>query len=332
MDTPLFRHALVVGKFAPLHHGHQLLIETARRESRSVTVLVYSNPDFPQFPQSIRADWIQVLHPDVQVLKPQGAPPDSADEASHREFVRHYLVDAGIRIDAVFSSEDYGAGFARYLGVAHRMVDRGRRNVPISGTRLRADIHGNRSFVDPLVYSHFVKKIVLLGAESTGKSTLAAALADRLGTCSVAEYGREYWEKKNRILGLEDYVAIAQEHRRLEDQAARRANRYLAVDTNAITTLFYSYYFNGAALPALHTLADDCRQRYDHVYVCGDEIPFEQDGSRDNEQLRTKMQRMILMDLTNRGIPFKIVSGSIACRIEFILDDLEAARLPEAPH
>ena len=52
---------------------------------------------------------------------------------------------------------------------------------------LLADIHGNRSFVDPLVYSHFVKKIVLLGAESTGKSTLAAALADRLGTCSVAE-------------------------------------------------------------------------------------------------------------------------------------------------
>lgn len=52
---------LIVGKFAPLHKGHQLLLETALDECESVTVLVYSNPDFPAMPSEIRANWLRAL-------------------------------------------------------------------------------------------------------------------------------------------------------------------------------------------------------------------------------------------------------------------------------
>lgn len=326
MTTHRFRNGLIVGKFAPLHHGHQGLIEAARRECKCVTVLVYSNPEFPEMPQPVRARWIRSLYQDVHVLLPESPPPNSADDLTHREFVRQFLAKLGLPVDAVFTSEDYGDGFAKHIGATHRMFDPGKGIHPVSGTRLRSDVHGCRALLDPVVYRHFVEKVVLLGAESTGKSTLASALADALSTSSVSEFGREYWESRNRSLTLDDYLTIAHEHRHIEDRMAGRANRFLVVDTNAMTTLFYSYYYNGWAHPELHRLADECADRYQHVYVCGDDIPFEQDGTRDNEQLRSKMQRMIVMDLVNRKIPFRILTGSVSQRIAAVLSDIQDGR------
>lgn len=319
----MFSNALVVGKFAPFHKGHQFLINTAISESMHVTVLVYSNPDFSECPQQIRANWIRSLYPNVSVLEPASMPLDVADGHTHRVFVSNFLSTAGIHVDAVYTSEDYGDEFARHLGVTHRMVDRMRSKFGVSGTNIRLDVHRNRDFMDPFVYRHFVEMIVLLGAESTGKSSLAVSLAEALGTGCVAEYGREYYERKGRVLTLHDYVEIALEHRNIEDRAALCANRYLVVDTNAITTLFYSYYYNGSALPELHGLADDCAQRYRYVYVCADDIPFEQDGSRDSEELRSKSHRMVMMDLTNRGCPWKLLTGSVEQRVAAVIANLQ---------
>ena len=100
---------------------------------------------------------------------------------------------------------------------------------------------------------------MFLGAESTGKSTLTARMADELGTVHVAEFGREHYERRGGRLTLDDYVDIAVEHRRLEDEAILRANRYLFVDTNAVTTMFFSHYYDRDSLPELRRLADECR-------------------------------------------------------------------------
>ena len=165
-----FEHAVVVGKFAPPHKGHQLLIETARAEAERVTVLVWSNPDYPEMPAWSRAAWLRELFPDVSVFDP---PRDDEPDLVHREYVRRWLAARGYKPDVVFSSESYGPGFAAHLCVEHRAVDPDRRLVPISGTQLRGDVHAFRHMLDPRVYRHFVRRVVLLGAESTGKSTLA---------------------------------------------------------------------------------------------------------------------------------------------------------------
>lgn len=317
-ETKPFRHALIVGKFAPLHRGHQYLIDCALRESAQVTVLVYANPDFLAMPQATRAAWLQEIYPEVTVLQPQNPPPDSADDFTHRDYVRRFLDENALSVDVVCTSEDYGDGFAQHLGVAHLLVDKARRVVPVSGTQVRQDVHKLRAYLHPVVYRSFVQKIVIMGAESTGKSTLAAALADRFETRFVAEYGREHHAERGGILTLEDYPLIAHEHQRREDVALREANRFLFIDTNAITTLAFSYYYNGAALPELHRIARDCIPRYDLWLVCDDDIPFEQDGWRDTEALRTKMQRMILYDLNERGIPYHLISGSLDRRLETV--------------
>ncbi len=148
-------HALIVGKFAPLHAGHCHLIDTALGESHALTVMVYSNPDFADMPQAVRAGWIGALYPQVAVLTPEDPPLDSADDRTHRVYVKEFLRSRGLEVDAVYTSEDYGDGFAAVLGVRHRMVDRMRTSFPISGTMVRADVCAGWRFLPAPVREHF---------------------------------------------------------------------------------------------------------------------------------------------------------------------------------
>ena len=308
-------HALVVGKFAPPHRGHQLLLDRACEVAERVTVVVWSNPDFDDMPSRVRAGWIQELYPQAHVIVGDGGPPNDAPGPVHWAFIVGLLATHGGTPDVVLSSEQYGEPFAEYLGAVHVEVDRYRTMCSVSGTDIRADVHAHRADLDPLVYRHFVERVVFLGAESTGKSTLAARMAEEFGTQCVAEYGRVHYEERHGELDLEDYVTIATRHRELEDDAALRASQCLFIDTNALTTMFFSHYYNRASLPALRVMADECRARYQYVIVCDDDIPFEQDGWRDNETWRERMQGMVLHDLAVRGIEYHVVSGSLDDRV-----------------
>jgi NadR type nicotinamide-nucleotide adenylyltransferase len=319
----MYEHALVAGKFAPLHRGHQLVLDTASRCAARLTVVVWSNPDFVTMPNEVRAGWVRELYPDATVIAAVDGPPNDAADDVHRAYIKLLLGRHGLALpDVVVSSEAYGPGFAASLGAAHVSVDRYRTTIPTSGTTVRADIHAHKDLLDPRVYRHFVERVVLLGAESTGKSTLTARLADVYQTASVAEYGRDYYAERDGVLDLDDYVVIAERHRQLEDDAALRANRYMFVDTNAITTMFFSHYYNRGSDPRLRALADECRTRYQHVFVCDDDIPFEQDGWRDNAIWRGRMQGMVLHDLAVRGIAYTTITGSLHSRVEQVMAEL----------
>ena len=314
---------LVVGKFAPLHQGHQFLLETAIKECESVTVLVYSNPDFDAMPSQIRATWLRALYPRLEVFVPDDPPPNDAGDHEQREFVKGWLLARGIAVDAVFTSEAYGAGFAAHLGVVHRLVDLERQRFGVSGTQIRADIHASRHSLSPLVYAQFVQKIVFLGAESTGKSTLTARMALEYNTAFVPEFGREVWEQKCGQLELSDYVEIAECHRALEDAALLESKRYLFVDTNAITTMFLGYAYEGDGLPALTQLAKAAETRYQHVFLCDTDFAFVQDGWRDNEFWRGRAQGLIKYDLKVRGVAHTLVSGDLETRVARVKAALE---------
>jgi HTH-type transcriptional regulator, transcriptional repressor of NAD biosynthesis genes len=312
---PPYRHALVVGKFAPLHRGHEHLLNEALRIADDITVVVWANPDFASMPNAVRAAWISRRFSTATVLIGADGPSDDEPELHHRVYVRDLLRRHGRHPDVVLTSEAYGEPFAAVLGIDHVLVDIDRSTVPVSGSMIRADVHAHRQFLDPIVAAHFVERVVLLGAESTGKTTLAALLADRFHTAWVPEYGREYYEERGGELGLDDYVVIAHRHREREDAAALHANRYLFCDTNAITTMFFSHYYNRDSRPELHRLADECADRYAHVFVCDDDIAFEQDGWRDSVEWRTRMQGMVIHDLRVRRIPFTLVRGTPADRL-----------------
>lgn len=171
-----------------------------------------------------------------------------------------------------------------------------------------------------------VARVVFVGAESTGKSTLSDYLARAYGTVSVPEIGRFIWEEKGGKLNADDYVEIAVKHRAAEDEAMAQARRWLFVDTNALTTLLLGVEFRqvGDPPPAeLLRCADDCKARYAHTFVCADDIPYEEQDARENEAWRGRIQQLVLKDLEARGIPYTIVRGSVderAAQVRRVLD------------
>jgi nicotinamide riboside kinase len=176
------------------------------------------------------------------------------------------------------------------------------------------------------VATNAAQMVVFVGAESTGKSTLVEHLARDFDTAFVPEIGRTIWEDKKGLLNVDDYLDIAVKHRQAEDEALRRANRYLFVDTNALTTLLLGYQFNHIQQAPAELLrhADECRQRYAHHFVCADDIPFEQDGVREGEDWRTRIQRLVLEDLEARRIAYTIVRGTVEERAAQVRRVLEA--------
>lgn len=159
-----------------------------------------------------------------------------------------------------------------------------------------------------------VAKIVFMGAESTGKSTIARALAEKYRTAYVAEYGREYFLKNGCKMEPHDFVIVARQHRENEDNAMAGCDRFMFVDTNALTTKYFSQHYNNCCLPELAQMADECAKRYAHFFICDTDIPYVADNQRNPESIRTRMQAEIMADLDSRQIKYTILSGTLAER------------------
>lgn len=104
---------------------------------------------------------------------------------------------------------------------------------------------------------------------STGKSTITEALARRYRTTYASEYGRDYWTEHqvDRRIGLEAFDEIAVGHMEREERALLQADKYLFVDTNAITTYMFALDYHGRAPERLTRIALENAQRYD-LFSC----------------------------------------------------------------
>jgi len=161
-------HGLIVGKFYPPHRGHKYLIDYGTARVEHLTVIVCQRPgEDPPGPE--RARWLAEIHPQVRVILID----DVYDEKDARVWAENSIRFLGYRPDVVFSSEDYGDEFAMHLGCLHELVDKGRIAMPVSGTAVRADPFAHWQFLDPPVRAWYAFRVVLGGAESTGKTTLA---------------------------------------------------------------------------------------------------------------------------------------------------------------
>lgn len=313
------KRGLTLGKFAPLHRGHQLVIETALDEMDEVVVIVYDSPEVTSIPLSVRVNWIRRLYPTVRIVEAWAGPSAVGYSPELMRAHERYVIDTlGVSgITHFYSSEPYGEHMSAALGAIDRQVDPDRRHVPVSGRAIRQEPFQYRDALASIVYRDLVVNVAILGAPSTGKTTLARRLAEVHQTNWMPEYGREYWtqHQRDRRLTPVQLVEIAEGHIAREDDLLGFANRVMFTDTNAITTATFARQYHGQCATRLEELANDAARRYDLVFVCADDIPYEDTWDRSGPLNRTVFQRQVLADLRVRKIPYFMVRGSVDERV-----------------
>lgn len=159
-----------------------------------------------------------------------------------------------------------------------------------------------------------VARVAILGAESSGKSTLAEQLAARYGTLWVPEYLREFVDTQARVPFESDQYPIARTQLERENEAAGRAVRFLFCDTTPLMTALYSRQYWGRVDPQLARL--DSRHDYAWTFVTAPDSPWEPDGlQRESEEVRQKVHRMLIETLSARAIPYVLLRGGLAERL-----------------
>jgi len=311
---------VVVGKFYPPHSGHKYLIDTAASQVDQLDVLVCWH-DRQSIPGSVRKGWLAEIHAGQSNVTVHSVW-DFGDDNNPEAWAQYTINALGDRPDVVFSSEGYGEAFAHHLGACHVCVDRQRRAFPVSGTLVRADPLKYWDYFEPPVQAWYALRIAVVGAESTGTTTLATALAEHYKTLWVPEYGRDYCQNL-LVKGIpldgypwktEEFIHIAQAQQAREDEYARRCNRVLICDTDALATGIWHERYRGTASEAVRCIAGSRSYALDVLTDC--DISVVQDGLRDGEHVRQWMTRRFREELQARTTKWVCVSGTHQERME----------------
>jgi NadR type nicotinamide-nucleotide adenylyltransferase len=153
-----------------------------------------------------------------------------------------------------------------------------------------------------------IKRIVLIGAESTGKTELAERLSKHFKTVFVPEYAREYIEKLNSSYTYQDIECIARKQVELENENYQKANKVLFYDTYLIITkVWFKLVFNKIPDWINKRIEDN---NIDLFLLCNNDIPWIPDPVRENGgEMRDKLFEIYKEELNQYKCNYKIVSG-----------------------
>ena len=304
-------------KAYPFHKGHEFLIREALRQSERVTILLVKS--FGERPSGeLRREWVQKTFPQVTIHLVENLYLDDDDPKSSY-FWAVYARDIlnGDEIDVVFSSEAYGDEWAKQLGVAHKCVDINRTYLPISGTDIRANPHLYWSYMNEHARQFYLLKVLIVGPESTGKTTMCRNLALKYGTVYSPEYGRIYDEQTRKPKEEFDearwrtiYAAILNEQPKLNARAEADARNVCFYDTDLLTTaMWYREWQEDYGFDGLYRSLRQAgkSQEFDLVII----MPLAEwvdDGYRgQTEDVRRKFYAQLLRDHADR--PHKVLEG-----------------------
>lgn len=153
-----------------------------------------------------------------------------------------------------------------------------------------------------------IKKVAVVGPESTGKSTISAQLADHYQTVWVPEYSREYCSKLTGPCGWQDEINMFRGQLALEEELTPKANKLLICDTTFITVKIWSDYVFGKAPEEV--LTELPRRHYDLYLLMDIDLPWEDDPLRNFPDLREYFMDVWKKELNALGANYSIISGT----------------------
>lgn len=292
---------VTIGKFKPMHLGHELMIDMAASELDELTVIVSDTPD--QYTDTITEDYplnfrykmiVEKMrkYPNVPVLKHTDVfgPPAEVDENGTGigdEFWNYWTyVFKMLAPDATYfvSSDYYGQEAAKRMStdlhpVEWFPVDPGRELMPISATKIRDEPIKYWNYISQEFRQKFGKRVLVIGPESTGKSTLVKDLGQAWASPVVPEYGRILSESLDNSMGMEHFRTIAKRHHEMESFAMRNSNTGLIIsDTDVYTTYLFGKVYLGKEM--LDLMRKHSLNHYDLVIILPPNIPWVDDGTR----------------------------------------------------
>ena len=180
-----------------------------------------------------------------------------------------------------------------------------------------------------------VIKIAILGAESTGKTTLCRDLAARFDSPWVPEYMRTYlqnkWNTEQQTCTWEDLLPIAQGQIALENKLAlqsaqwKQTPHYLFCDTSLFELMIYANWYYGSCPKVLTQAA--LAHHYDLILLTEVDIPWVADDLRDSPYDRKAISTRFENELTYYNKSFRRIGGSRNSRIQQVtgwIDDIDS--------
>jgi NadR type nicotinamide-nucleotide adenylyltransferase len=321
---PPYKTGLVLGKFMPMHKGHEYLIRFAQQYCEHLTVVVDCLEGQTISPE-LRKAWVEEQCPGVHVVAlTTPMPQQPEDTPRFWEIWRDTLYQAvGGRPDVLVANMDYGWALAEALACDFVPGDIARETFPISATAIRENPLANWDFIAESARSYFLKKVCLMGPESTGKSTAAIMAARALNTVFVSEYAKAVIERQQGQFFEHNVKEVAIGQHRSENALAKAASRVLVCDTNMLTTLIWSDVLFGRHPQELEDAV--LTSNYDLTLLFSPDVPWVADVHRDvlpdgaNEQVRWKFFDTCRLWLDRLGWRYSIVEGAFDIRGESVV-------------
>ena len=212
--------------------------------------------------------------------------------------------------DVVITGEPYGDYVAEFMNVRHVRYT-GQKD--ICATQIRGDIKKYWNYINLSAHADLVKKVVILGTESSGKSTLASYLANHFSAGLVQETGRDIVEDSNDCT-KKDLEKILSTHAQRIKSTLPKARRLLIIDTDCHITQSYGRFLLKTSLPVSSEVRS--LNRGDLYLYLDNDAPFVQDGTRLEKKTRDALDTSHKEVLRESKIEYKLLRGSFASKYE----------------
>lgn len=260
-----YKNGLVIGKFLPPHKGHEYLIRFAKECCEQLTVIV-DCVDGQIIAPEIRKMWLEEVIHGIKVIALKDNMPQAPEE--HSDFWniwKNKIEEVSGKNDVLIASEHYGFNLAHVLNCDFIQCDINRYSIDISATTLKQNIYQHWDMLLPSARNHFMKKICLIGPESTGKSTIAKELSTKYNTIYVPEYAETLLKSQNGILYDHNMLEIAHIQKNKEKSLSYMTNKFMFCDSDCITTLVWANHLFNRQHTEIEFIAE--HEHYDITFL-----------------------------------------------------------------